>query len=133
MKKTKALHVFHSNRDWHAIDWFHWTRWLADGKLYLIPSFSREAPFQKVINCRLRVIENDKRTSLIAVSESDFLSVYSLWYATNTWLCLYILCFLANFVFYISFNTQCHISLLHLSYLMRSVIKRFMNAKLNVK
>ena len=24
VKKTKALHTFHSDRDWHSIGWFHW-------------------------------------------------------------------------------------------------------------
>ena len=28
VNKTKALHVFHSDRDWHAIGCFHWPRWL---------------------------------------------------------------------------------------------------------
>ena len=49
VKKKKALHVFDSDQDWHAIGWFNWPRWSADDKLYLIPSFSRETPCQKVI------------------------------------------------------------------------------------
>ena len=49
VKKIKALHVFHFDRDRQAIGWLHWPRWSADDKLYFIPSFSREAPCQKVI------------------------------------------------------------------------------------
>ena len=37
--------------DWHAVGWFHWPMWSADGCI-LIPSFSRETPCQKVINCK---------------------------------------------------------------------------------
>ena len=51
-EKTKTLHVFHSDRDWHATGLFYWPMWIADGKLYSIPSFSRETPCQKLIDCK---------------------------------------------------------------------------------
>ena len=30
VKKTKTLHVFHSDLNWHVISWFYWPRWLSD-------------------------------------------------------------------------------------------------------
>ena len=51
-REDKTLHVFHSDRDWHAIGWFHWPMWLAHGNLYFDPIlFSRDTG-QKVINCK---------------------------------------------------------------------------------
>ena len=51
-QEDKSIARFHSDRELHAIGWFHWPRWSADGKAAFDPLLFSRDTLSKSINCK---------------------------------------------------------------------------------